>query len=264
VPQGSRANPNVRLLSCVAKMGPVTYGCGEMKIFAHRGSSARAPENTLAAIHAALEDHADGIEVDAQLTRDGEVVLVHDYDLLRVAQDPRPVRHCTYLELAELDVGRWFGPKFVGERIPRLTEVIQTVRGHAWLDIELKTWPADMAALELAESVVDIVRSLRAQEFCLLSVSSPEVLAHLCTYAPVLKVGWIVSQGSPELPEGPGCAWVAVEDRALPSLWPRLQRPKLPWWVWTVNDPTRAKEVQALGATGLITDVPAQIRAALA
>ncbi len=245
-------------------MGPVTYGSGEMKIFAHRGSSARAPENTLAAIRAAIEDGADGVEVDAQLTRDGETVLVHDYDLLRVAHDPRPVRHCTYLELAELDVGRWFGPEFVGERIPRLAEVIQTVYGHAWLDIELKTWPADAAALELAESVVDIVRSLRAQDYCVLSVSSPKVLAHLRTCAPELKVGWIVSQASPELPDDPGCAWVVVEDRALSAVWPRLERLKLPWWVWTVNDPTRAKELQALGAAALITDVPAQIRAALA
>jgi glycerophosphoryl diester phosphodiesterase len=91
-------------------------------VVAHRGGSAVAPENTRAAITRALREGADAIEVDVLPTRDGHLVVHHDERLLRTAGVDRAVWETDLAELEALDVGRWFGPEFAGERIMTLAE----------------------------------------------------------------------------------------------------------------------------------------------
>ena len=126
-----------------------------VKVTAHRGSSARAPENTLSAVRQAITDGADFAEIDVQTTADGELVVLHDGDLMRMAGDSRRLRDLTLSQAKELDVGKKFNAEFEGERIPTLAEVIRLSRGRIQLNIELKyNWPDP----SLAGKVVELLR----------------------------------------------------------------------------------------------------------
>jgi glycerophosphoryl diester phosphodiesterase len=112
-----------------------------VKIISHRGASARAPENTLAAVRLALASGASGVEVDVRLTRDRRLVLLHDPDTRRVAPG-RPrlrVASSTLAQLQALDVGSWKDPKFSGERIPALADVIALLGPTHEILLELKS-----------------------------------------------------------------------------------------------------------------------------
>ena len=93
------------------------------QIIAHRGASADAPENTLAAFRLGWEQDADGIEGDFRLSADGRIVCIHDDDTQRVAGSRLVVSETSYNDLHALDVGRWKGEQWRGERIPSLAEV---------------------------------------------------------------------------------------------------------------------------------------------
>src|SRR5438552_1390463 len=101
---------------------------------AHRGASARAPENTYASFAAALDLGVDAIELDCQLSADGELVVIHDETLDRTTSGLGPVGAKTYHELAALDAGAWWDPRHRGERIPRLADVLTQIDGRALLD----------------------------------------------------------------------------------------------------------------------------------
>ena len=109
-------------------------------ILAHRGASIEAPENTLAAFRQAIELGADGIELDVHLSRDGELVVIHDERVDRTTNGKGWVKDLTLSQLKSLDAGSWFDPAFKGERIPTLKEVIDLVSGRCKLiNIEIKS-----------------------------------------------------------------------------------------------------------------------------
>ncbi len=227
-----------------------------MRIVAHRGCSAVAPENTLAAIRRAVEAGADGIEVDVRLTRDGAVVLLHDPDLLRTAGDPRPVARCTLLDLAALDVGRWFGPDFAGEPIPTLDAAIAAANGVP-MDIELK---AEVAGIRLADRVLEVLRTAGALDRCWITSSDLGVLTHVAVSDPSVRTGWVVDGPLPvELPTRLRCVCVAewLVDADLPG---RAAAAGLEVWAWTVNDAARARELREMGVAAVITDDPERLR----
>jgi glycerophosphoryl diester phosphodiesterase len=127
-------------------------------VVGHRGAEALAPENTWAAFRAGYEAGADVLEMDVQLTRDGEAIVLHDFTLAPKWGDPRWVRDLAWDELRELDAGSWFGAAFVGERIPRFVDVLDWARGRVVLQVDLKHGFVDpddkrleMAALDLIE-----------------------------------------------------------------------------------------------------------------
>jgi glycerophosphoryl diester phosphodiesterase len=108
---------------------------------AHRGHSAAAPENTLAALAAAWRAGATVAEIDVRMTGDGELVLLHDRTLDRTTNGHGPVSQRPLAELRELDAGSWFAPGFAGEPIARLDEVLDWARGKIGLLVELKNFP---------------------------------------------------------------------------------------------------------------------------
>lgn len=94
-------------------------------IIAHRGHKAEAPEQTMAAFRMAVELRAQMIEADVQLSRDGVAVLMHDTTLERTTSGRGAVAALEWAEIAGLDAGSWFGPRFAGERVPRLEELFE-------------------------------------------------------------------------------------------------------------------------------------------
>ncbi len=125
-------------------------------VTAHRGASASAPENTLAAVKRAIADGADWVEVDVQETTDGKVVVVHDSDLKKVAGVDLKIWEATAAQLTEIDVGSHFSPAFSNERVPTLEQVLETCKGKVRLNIELKYYGHDQ---RLEERVADLVES---------------------------------------------------------------------------------------------------------
>jgi glycerophosphoryl diester phosphodiesterase len=107
---------------------------------AHRGWSGVAPENTLSAFKHALKcPTADVIECDIQLTKDGKIVVIHDFSLDRTSNGTGPVFEHTYEELLQYDFGSWFGKEFEGERIMLFSELLELVQGKKKLMVEFKT-----------------------------------------------------------------------------------------------------------------------------
>ena len=124
---------------------PVTEMTGKTRnkslIIAHRGASREAPENTLAAFDLAWQQGADGIEADFRLTRDGRIVCLHDATTGRTAGINMNVAKTSCADLKQLDVGRWKGARWLGERIPTLEEMLNRLPSGKSLFIELKSGP---------------------------------------------------------------------------------------------------------------------------
>ena len=116
----------------------------QVLIIAHRGSAGAAPENTIAAISQAIKDGADWVEIDVQETLDGEVIVIHDSDFMKLAGNPLKVWDGELTQIQDIDVGSWFDPRFADQRVPTLAEVLQLIReGDSRLVIELKYYGHD-------------------------------------------------------------------------------------------------------------------------
>lgn len=98
------------------------------------------------------------LELDAQLTKDGHVVVLHDYTLDRTTNGSGPIGEKTLKEVRTLDAGSWFGPEFAGEKIPTFEEVVEWAKGKIRLNVELKSGPYPYFQPELAEKVVAILK----------------------------------------------------------------------------------------------------------
>lgn len=220
---------------------------GEIDIIAHRGASAYAPENTLASFEKAVELKADWFELDCTLSKDGEVVVIHDDDLLRTTGVSRAVADTDYGEISRYDAGTWFSPEFSGERIPTLAQALDLAKGRIGVYIEVKDSGGDADLLdqlletgkdydrfypeyerlvmrqvrsagsrniELAEKVVQLVREREMREDVVIMSFSPIVCAVVMSKAPELRVEFLAASSK----EDPG-QW----PRALE--WLRLLNP---------------------------------------
>jgi glycerophosphoryl diester phosphodiesterase len=130
-------------------------------IFAHRGASAHAPENTLAAFELALAQNADAIELDVKLSADGRAVVIHDSTVDRTTGSSGRVKDLSFQELQSLDAGSFFSEKYRGEKIPSLEEVFETVGKRTFINVELTnyTTPRD----SLVETVCVLVKKFGLQ-----------------------------------------------------------------------------------------------------
>ncbi|MFC2173237.1 glycerophosphodiester phosphodiesterase family protein [Acidobacteriota bacterium] len=162
-----------------------------VEITAHRGSSLRAPENTLSAIEAAIEDGADYAEIDVQETADGQIVVFHDEDFLRLAGDNRKIWDLDYAEIRSFDVGSWFGPEFEGEKVPALSEAIELARGRIKLNIELKY---NKHQQMLADRVVHILHEKDFVSQTLITSLRYRGLKEIRKKDPDIRIGFIVAK----------------------------------------------------------------------
>ena len=127
-------------------------------IVAHRGSSRIAPENTLAAFRKALDAGADAIELDVHLSKDGEVVVIHDHRLERTTNGRGRVADFTLSELRRLSAGDWFSQRFTSERIPTLGEVLNLLRLRIGVNVEIKYDRPQRADLTIVERCCNIIK----------------------------------------------------------------------------------------------------------
>lgn len=220
-------------------------------VYGHRGTRRGAPENTLGAMRRALEQGADGIELDVRLCASGEVVVLHDPDLQRVAGAPGRAAELSLDELQRYDLGQ-------GERVPTLDAAMDLVLGGGkLLNIELKPDVPDRDAL--VARVAERVGARPAEQRARVVFSSFDraICSALRSAAPQIAVGFLFERLPPDLPDGMAAVHPhhAAVDRAQIERWTAAG---LVVNVWTVNDGARAAMLAEAGADGIITDdVPA-------
>ncbi len=232
-------------------------------VFAHRGHSAKAPENTMAAFIAALESGATGTELDVQLCASGEIVVCHDWTLDRTAGAPVRVTDTPWSELREYDVGSWFDPAYADERIPLLPDVLEEFGTSMCFDIEIKHRSRHTTPLERV--LARLVCTMGLARRVIVSSFNPFALRSIRRIAPELATALIYAD-DPEVPRwmrsGAGRILCRPDllkphrdlvDARLVRRSTRVSRAVLPW---TVNEDQDAERLVALGCAGVISDAP--------
>lgn len=150
-------------------------------VIAHRGISAKAPENTLASFKmAAAISGVDMIELDVRLTKDEEVIVLHDQTLQRTSTGNGLARRYAFYEIRRFDAGSWFHPAFSQSRIPTLAEVLQTIGQRLWVDVEIKSdWFHKEPVGLLEERVLDVVHRCGMDDRVMFSSFDHKLLANL-------------------------------------------------------------------------------------
>lgn len=227
----------------------------EVTVTAHRGASAVAPENTLAAFGAAIEAGADAIEFDVRLTADGAVVVFHDRNLLRVAGDPRTVADTTLVQLRGVDAGSWFDTRFDGERIPTLAEALAFIDRRALALIELKPDAGNADAL-LAATLREIERSGYG-DAVMLGALSPDLIRAARIAAPHMPLALFANDALPGMARRTDFDLLGLNHRRLDAAAVAdARRHGYRLQVWTVNDPGRVARYLDLGVDDVSTDDP--------
>lgn len=230
-------------------------------VIAHRGACAFAPENTLASFNLAAEQGADAVELDAKLSADGQVMVIHDPTVERTTGGTGVVRAMPYDQLRALDAGSFFEARFAGEKIPTLDEVFETTDRRIMVNVELTNYTS--SSDDLVDRVVKIVKRHQLEDWVQFSSFNPLNLV----------------RANRLLPEVPG-AILAMDGRA--GWWARsfLMRGVSPEYVhpyfsdvsaayvarqhakqrrvnvWTINDPADMQRMLQYGVDGLITNDP--------
>lgn len=246
-------------------------------VFAHRGAAARAPENSLAAFDMAVHQGADGIECDAQLTADGQAVILHDDTLDTTTTGRGPVKDLTLAQVQALRLRATRGGAATeGERVPTLAEVLARYgHGPHLLNVEIKPTKGTALAARVAELVV----AARSEEYVLLSSFDVRALAFLADryallrrallYPPSALTGVVVGLrgGLGWLTEASalGCEAIHPFVRLVNSaVVARAHLLGLNVNVWTVDEERTIRQMVALGVDGIITNDPVTTRAYLA
>ena len=228
-------------------------------VFGHRGFSAAAPMNTLAAFERAAEAGADGVELDVQLSRDGHAVVIHDFTVDASTDGSGSVSDFTLAQLQSLDAGSWFGADWNGCRIPTLAEVFEAVGERLLVNVEIKTLPEQDDGIE--QVVAREIADARMERRVLVSSFNPLALRRFRAIMPQVPIACLSFVDMPpewlEQSLALGCEAHHPQDEEVDAAFMTTARAAGRLVnVWTVNDAARALELQALGVDGIISDKP--------
>lgn len=242
-----------------------SYALSAAEIIAHRGASHEAPENTLSAMRLGWQQ-ADACELDIRLTKDGQIVLLHDADLKRTTGLKDLITQRTVAELVTLDAGSWKDKRFAGERIPILADVLAAMPAGKRLLVEIKCGSEVLPELERV-----INSSGKKSEQLAIIGFSFDTMKLAKERFPNLQVLWVVGNSdgkngkpAPTLEQLTEKAKAAGFDGLdLEYKFPltadsvaRIKAAGLKVYVWTVNDPAVGQRLVAAGVDGVTTDKP--------
>jgi glycerophosphoryl diester phosphodiesterase len=237
-------------------------------VLGHRGVAAEAPANTAASFRKAMALGADGVELDVHLTRDGQVVVIHDDTVTAVTGVAGRVSQMTLAEIQALDAGSHFGAEFAGERIPTLAEALEAAGPEAIVNIELKGFGVAPDGLEA--EVVRIVQAHGMAGRVIASSFNPMRLIRLRQVAPQIPRGMLHGRGTPTFVRELWFLPLVQPDALNPDFGlvdERYMKRARRWGVrvnaWTVDDPAEARRLAALGVDSIITNDPRRILEAL-
>jgi glycerophosphoryl diester phosphodiesterase len=227
---------------------------------AHRGFSARAPENTLAAYRLAIETGIEMAECDVRLSADGVAVLMHDKNLKRVAGVDASVRDLTLEQLKQLDVGKWKSPEYKGERIPTLKELLALIKGRIRLVIEIKD-------KDMEKQVVADIRAsgIEPQDLMIFSFHHG-VVERIAKLEPLLPTTWLINKplDNPEdrrqligrALQSRVSALGSSKEKVNPQFVRLAHECGFQVFVWTVDNPADMRMLIRMGVDGIISNCP--------
>lgn len=232
-------------------------------VVAHRGWSARAPENTLAAYRLAIESGAELAECDVMLSRDGVPVLMHDDTVDRTTNGSGPVGHISAADLVKLDAGSWFGSEWASERVPTLVQALRLVAGKLRFVIEIKEGAA-------APNVLAAVREAGVAPDDLVIFSfAREAVEAIAKAEPRLPTSWLIDEVPADTEGRRAVLGEALEVRASAigvnhrkadaELIRMAHERGLLVFVWTVNREADIRRVIGLGVDAVISDKPDEV-----
>lgn len=237
-----------------------------MKIYAHRGASGTYPENTLAAFQATAQLDIHGVEFDVHLTKDGELVVIHDEKVDRTSDGTGYVKDLSLAELRAFDFGSWFSTEFAGEKIPTLEEVLgifQTTSHH--INIELKS---DIFAYEgMGQKVLYEIEKMGMADRVVISSFDHEAVREFKKAAPHVEVAILTME---VLVDAYDYARVIPADALhifLPTAMRKMAKEALVKGailrVYTVNEEEHAQALQQVGVHAIFTDYPERMKQVL-
>lgn len=237
-------------------------------IIAHRGASAFAPENTMAAFKKAYELDADGIEFDVKLSKDGEMVIIHDQTLDRTTNGHGKVIETRLKDLRSLDAGSSFSDTFAGEKIPLLCEVLEEFSDFSTINIEITNYAS--IGDGLANKICKLVKDMRMERQVIFSSFHPYNLLVVKNKLPGVPAALLALPGkSGRLPRSNLLRWLSpyyinpyyqdVSAGYVDREHARSRKVN----VWTVNDEADIRKVFEDGVDGIITDNPQLARRVL-
>ena len=230
----------------------------ETKVMAHRGSSKEAPENTMAAFRKAIDDMADYIELDVQLTNNGEVIVMHDSNAYRTTGVDENIVNMTYKDVRKLDAGSWFSDEYAGENVPSLKEVLELAQGKIKLNIELK--PVDNGTA-LAKNTVRLIEKYNMVNDCVITSFSESALKAVKTYNQEIKVGYILSAAYGDFYDMKNIDFFSINAAFLSKRTiDAIHNSGKQVYAWTVNNRESIKNLTNKGVDGIITDNPVLAR----
>ena len=240
----------------------------------HRGAKGVAPENTMAAFRASAAAGAP-FELDTMLCKTGEPVVIHDYTVDRTTNGKGKVADLTLKELRALDAGSYFSPKFKGEKIPTLNEVLDEFANRVKVDIEIKYQGPREKIPTLAKAIIDLVKKKGLEKKVFITAFNPYVLEAFKNEAPDLARGQLYSRF--ETADIPYHQKVVLRNLLLnESADPDFLAPNYKMvdeeyvktyhelgykiLVWTVNKPDDMRRLIEMGVDGIITDFPNRLK----
>ena len=230
------------------------------EIIAHRGASAAAPENTMAAIKQAIVDKSDWVEIDVQETADGEVVVFHDSDFMKLANINLKIWDATMADLKNIDIGSHFSKHFKEQRVPTLSQVLAASKGKIRVIIELKYYGHDQ---QLEQRVAECVEAENMQsEIMIMSLKSDKV-QKMKALRPLWKVGLLTSAAIGNLANAKADFLAVNAGLAKRDFIRSVHDNGKQIYAWTVNDAPMMSTLIGRGVDGLITDKPALARSVL-
>ncbi|MFG6118543.1 glycerophosphodiester phosphodiesterase [Thalassobacillus sp. B23F22_16] len=228
-------------------------------IYAHRGASKLAPENTMPAFDLAYQAGADGIETDVQLTKDSVPVLIHDENVRRTTNGTGFVQDYTYEEIKKLDAGSWFSSKFSDTPIVTLEEFLGWVQDKSMvLNIELKNNVIDYKNME--RIVYDLLQAHQLLDQTVVSSFNPESMRRMKEIDPKVATAFLTSQKLPDLlgylrrlqVDGLHAKYRLLNKKLAEN----CMQQNLALRSYTVNRPAQMKKCFKLKCEGIFTDVP--------
>lgn len=229
-------------------------------IIAHRGASAVAPENTLAAFEAAIAAGADGIEFDVRLTRDHVPVVIHDQTLRRTGGVRGRVADLTFAEFSQVDVGSWFGESFAAQQVPSLEQLFELFRTNDMLlYLEMKSQEQP----QLAEACCRLIEEHRLKDRVVFECFEHSALEIVKNIDPTLRTAALFQSPASFIlkrAQAIGASEIALHHRlANKRLVEKAGLANLKVVTWTVDDPAWIDRARAYGIEALITNNPAAL-----
>lgn len=233
-----------------------------MIVVAHRGYSSKTPENTMAAFELALEVGSGGLELDVHLSKDGEIVVIHDATLDRTTNGTGGVGAHTMAELKELDAGSWFAPEFKGEKLPTLRQVCELIKGRDLLfNVETKM---ALGFEQLNEKLALLLDEYDLWEKTVISSFNHYALAHFKAIKPQVKTGILYHCGlyNPwEYAKSIGASALHPDHKTMiPEIVAGAQHNGMQVNVWTVDEPADIERMKLCKIDSIITNVPERVQ----